>query len=209
MSKRGPGAVKGEYRFKKYHEEKVSNTSKEIKKVLSLLKKSSVEFNSVTRLAKYVAEVIGNERGKPMAHTTLIRTPQYRYMLDQYMERNVVSTKSVSRVTENFRKEIKEMNLEEENARLRSFIERNLGGSPESVKSLEAEEENNKREVVVNGNGEEVYKLCDLIKTLVDNSEGIYEVRGGKVYANIIGREVASDDVQKPFTKWYKERYPD
>tara|TARA_R110001583_G_scaffold112646_2_gene262346 strand:+ start:4743 stop:5387 length:645 start_codon:yes stop_codon:yes gene_type:complete len=205
MRKKGPGASKGENRFKKYHEEKIANTSKEVRKVLSLLQKSNVGFSSVTKLANYVARIIGNERGKPMSHTTLIRTPQYRYILDQYMENNFTSTKSVSRVTEAFHKEIKEVNLEEENARLRQFIQANLGYSSENEQKIEPRKRIDKIEKEDSSNE---YKLCDLIKVLVDNSEGVYEIKNGIIFTNLLDREIAEDELQKPFTKWYKERYP-
>jgi hypothetical protein len=119
---------KGSHNAKQYHEAKKRETIGKIRSELIKVAKLQVSFQSTTSLARFIETAVG----KSAAH--LVRDNSYRIELEQALSRQPGSHKRVAprhfRPPEVRAKQIESDlrvgNLEKENRRLKSYIERHL-----------------------------------------------------------------------------------
>ncbi|TLF51646.1 hypothetical protein FEI13_08230 [Halomonas urmiana] len=230
------GARKGENRFKKYQDKKKEERLSAIKDVLHKAQSLRVEFRSFSHLADFVISEVklndenGSNTKSAMSKSSLYRTPEYRYELKKYIDNVGLESEKKSKSEkdlDDFTLDLKIKLIEEENIRLKKYIEKNVKGdlpgnntpisciensslSEESQYPFESEKAKGLEGDVFIYNSSFFDQLCGLVEVMVEKSEGFYEIKDGIVVTSAYGEEdevVGSVYIQVPFQDWFKRRY--
>ncbi|MDI5889500.1 hypothetical protein [Halomonas rhizosphaerae] len=225
------GARKGENRFKCYQENMKLKRVVAIKEALRKAKALRVSFTSFSHLADFVVSEIklgdNEEKKVSISKSTLYRTPDYRYLINNFLDSYNDAFDKASKSSQNlkdFSLMLKVKMLEAENSRLKLFIENSLsledgfkeshmsGGNIIGMGSDKTIVSNNGGDRGVRESGEldAAGKLCSLIEAMVYKSEYFYEVKDGMVVTSAYGEEdelVGDVDIQEPFREWFLSRY--